>query len=57
MDLHDGVMGSLQLIRVLAESATNKKMQAIYSASSDALNEIRLILEFRNTDVKSLNFL
>lgn len=56
MDLHDGVMGSLQLIRVLAESATNKKMQAIYSASSDALNEIRLILEFRNTEVKSLNF-
>lgn len=57
MDLHDGVMGSLQLIRVLSESATNKKMRAIYSASSDALNEIRLILEFRNTDVKSLNFL
>ena len=56
MDLHDGVMGSLQLIRVLAESATNKKMQAIYSASSDALNEIRLILEFRNTEVKSLIF-
>ena len=49
-------MGSLQLIRVLSESATNKKMQAIYSASSDALNEIRLILEFRNTEVKSLNF-
>ena len=53
-ELHDGVLTYLSVINSLSEKSTDSKLQRINILSRNALNEIRIILEARPSDVASL---
>lgn len=53
-ELHDGVLTYLSVINSLSEKSTDSKLQRINILNRNALNEIRIILEARPSDVDSL---
>jgi signal transduction histidine kinase len=53
-ELHDGVLTYLSMINTLSEKNTNLVLERINILSRNALNEIRIILEARQSDVYSL---
>ena len=53
-ELHDGVLTYLSMINTLSEKNTNLVLERINILSRNALNEIRIILEARQSDVHSL---
>lgn len=53
-ELHDGVLTYLAMIKSLSEKSTDLALQRINILSRNALNEIRVILEARPSDVHSL---
>ena len=48
MDLHDGVMGTLQTIKALTESRKTDISDKVYKLSSFSLDELRVILGLRD---------
>ncbi|WP_439150650.1 sensor histidine kinase [Sulfitobacter sp.] len=53
-ELHDGVLTYLSIINTMTENSTDVNLEKINKLSRNALNEIRVILEARPSDVHSL---
>ena len=54
VELHDGVLTYLSIINAMSANSTDTNLEKINKLSRNALNEIRVILEARPSDIHSL---
>lgn len=54
VELHDGVLTYLSMINAMSENSKDTNLEKINKLSRNALNEIRIILEARPSDLHSL---